>query len=210
MPTRIKNCGLKTLETVDHSIATGAKFLGFVHYPPSPRHLNLAEMRALVAHATPRAKTVAVLVAPENELLAAIAREVRPDYIQLHAVREGDRIAAIQEVFSIPIITAIAVREPSDLTTLATLEELSTHLLFDAPAPGGGKPFDWRLLKNLPLKKKWFLAGGLTAENVAQAIASTDAPMVDVSSGIEEPVGSGEKSLEKIAAFNAAVLERSS
>ena len=86
----------------------------------------------------------------------------------------------------------------------AVLEEISAHLLFDAKSPGSGKPFDWQLLKHQPFTKSWFLAGGLTPENVADAIRITGAPMVEVSSGIES--APGEKSLEKIAAFNAAVL----
>ena len=163
-------------------------------------------MQYLSAHARHRAKTVAVLVAPSNDLLATLIRDVNPNYVQLHQMEDSARVAAIQSVLSVPIITAISVRNPSDLSNIATLEEISAHLLFDAPSPGSGKAFDWRLLKNLPLKKKWFLAGGLTAENVVEAIHITGAPMVDVSSGIESVPG--EKSLEKIAAFNAAVLGR--
>lgn len=207
MPTRIKNCGLRTPEAIDQAIATGAGFIGFVHYAPSPRHVSLDEMRALAAHARARAKTVAVLVAPENELLATLMRDAKPDYIQLHQVEDSARIEAIHAIFQVPIITAISVRSESDLTNIATLEEISTHLLFDAPAPGSGKAFDWRLLKNLPIRKKWFLAGGLTSKNVAEAIRITGAPMVDVSSGIES--APGEKSLELIASFNGAVLHAS-
>ena len=136
--------------------------------------------------------------------LGEVLRDVKPDYVQLHQMEDSARVSAIQSVLSVPIITAISVRGPSDLSNIATLEEISAHLLFDAPAPGSGKAFDWHLLKNLPLKKKWFLAGGLTPENVAEAMRITGAPMVDVSSGIES--AAGEKSLEKIAAFNAAVL----
>lgn len=208
MPTRIKNCGLKTPEAIDQAINTGASFVGFVYHASSPRHVSLEEMRALVNHAHGRAKTVAVLVAPENDLLATLMRDVRPDYLQLHQVEDSARVEAIHSIFTIPIITAISVRGESDLTNIATFEEISTHLLFDAPAPGSGKPFDWRLLKNLPLKKKWFLAGGLTPQNVAEALRITGAPMVDVSSGIES--APGEKSLEKIAAFNAAALSTAS
>lgn len=205
MPTRIKNCGLTTPDLVDCAIDTGAGFVGFVHHAPSPRHLSLDVMAELVNHARHRAKTVAVLVAPSNDLLAALMRDVNPDYVQLHQVEDSARVAAIQSVFAVPIITAISVRGESDLSNIATLEEISAYLLFDAPQAGSGKAFDWRLLKNLPLKKKWFLAGGLTPENVAEAIRITSAPMVDVSSGIEQSLGV--KSQELIAAFNQAVLQ---
>lgn len=161
-------------------------------------------MRNLVAYTAKRIPTVAVLVNPEDALLNTIATDVRPDYFQLHMMHEPTRLQAIHSRYGIPVISAISVRSEADLSHITTLEEISAHLLFDAPAPGSGKPFDWRLLKNLPLRKKWFLAGGLTPENVAEAIRVTAAPMVDVSSGIESTPG--EKSLEKIAAFNAAVL----
>lgn len=163
-------------------------------------------MRALIAHTAQRVKTVAVLVDPGDDLLAAI-RTAAPDYLQLHGVASLARIQEIATRTEKPIISAVAVQSPHDLTLAATLEEISTHLLFDAAQAGSGHAFDWGLLKNLALKKPWFLAGGLTAETVAGAIRITQAPMVDVSSGIE--ASPGKKSLEKIAAFNAAVLQPS-
>jgi len=204
VPTRIKNCGLKSTQAIDKAIATGAHFAGFVHHEASPRHVTLEEMRTLVAYAKPLMKTVAVLVNPANDLVATLMRDVKPDYLQLHEIEDSARTEAIQSTYGVPVITAVSVKAASDLSNIATLEEISTHLLFDAAAPGSGKVFDWHLLKNLPLRKRWFLAGGLTPENVAEAIRATHAPMVDVSSGIES--SPGEKSLEKIAAFNAAVL----
>ncbi len=206
MPTRIKNCGLKTPAAIDAAITSGAGFAGFVHHESSPRHVTLPAMVTLAAHARPLIKTVAVLVTPSDELLGTIARDVKPDFFQLHAVGDLSRIQSIATQFGIPVITAISVTTVADLTHIATLEEISTYLLFDAPRSGSGEAFDWRLLKNLPLKKRWFLAGGLTITNVAEAIRATNAPMVDVSSGLEDPMGSGNKSLEKIASFNAAVL----
>lgn len=202
MPTRIKNCGLKTPEAIAKAVATGASFIGFVHHTASPRHVDAATISQLFKSVPSNVSRVIVLVNPDDATLDALPK---PDYWQIHAAT-ADRIADIYERTGIPIISAISVRNESDLTNIATLEEISTYLLFDAPMPGSGKAFDWRLLKNLPLKKKWFLAGGLTPENVAEAIKITGAPMVDVSSGIEESAGSSTKSLEKIAAFNAAVL----
>ena len=207
MPTRIKNCGLKTTQAIDASIRTGAGFIGLVYHASSPRHVDLDAMARLAAYACGRAKTVAVLVKPDDALLRDIAARVKPDYFQLHEEHDMSALQKIRERYGVPIISAIAVHDARDLTLAATLEEFSSYLLFDAKHPGGGKPFDWTLLKNLPMKKKWFLAGGLTAENVAEAIRATNAPMVDVSSGIEDRPG--EKSLEKIAAFNAAVLNAS-
>lgn len=201
--TKIKNCGLKTIEAIDQAIRTGASFIGFVHHEASPRHVSIADMATLIGHARGRVKTVAVLVRPTNEALREIAA-TSPDYIQLHNVPNPARIQEITALTGKPIISAIAVSSAHDLALATALEEISSYLLFDAAHAGSGHAFDWGLLKNLPLKKPWFLAGGLTTMNITDAIRSTHAPMVDVSSGIEESLGN--KSLEMIASFNAAVL----
>jgi phosphoribosylanthranilate isomerase len=201
---RIKNCGLKTLESIDCSVSSGAGFVGFVHHETSPRHVSISDMRRFISYACGRSKTVAVLVNPSDALLDA-AVSANPDYIQLHGVESPLRIQAIRIATGKPIITAIAVGAQADLTSALSLEEISEYLLFDAAHAGSGKAFDWALLNNIPLKKRWFLAGGLTSENVGEAICITGASMVDVSSGIEDSPGN--KSLIKIAAFNAAVLD---
>jgi phosphoribosylanthranilate isomerase len=203
--TKIKNCGLKTAEALERSILTGASYVGFVHHEKSPRHVSIPAMAELVARAASRIKTVAVLVNPTEALLDEVMAAAT-DYIQIHAVANPARIQAIAAYTGKPIITAIAVNSAHDLALAATLEELSAHLLFDAAHAGSGIAFDWTLLRNLPLKRPWFLAGGLTINNVAAAIRTTQAPMVDVSSGLEDPMGSGNKSLEMIADFNQAVL----
>lgn len=204
MTTLIKNCGLKTPEAIACASLTGAAFIGFVHYAPSPRHLLAEEIRALYAHVPPDSAKVAVLVNPDDALLTSLPA---PDYWQVHDVLDPGRIAQITAQTGIPVITGLRVRAAEDLQLTAALEEVSAHLLFDAPAPGSGKTFDWSLLKGLHFAKPWFLAGGLNPENVGDAIRATHAPAVDVSSGIEALPG--EKSLEKIAAFNAAVLQAS-
>jgi phosphoribosylanthranilate isomerase len=204
--TKIKNCGLKTPEVIDQAISTGASFIGFVHHEISPRHISITQMAKLITHTNNRAKTVAVLVSPSDALLHEVI-SAAPDYIQLHNVPNPARIQEISALTGKPIISAIAVQSAHDLALAATFEEISSHLLFDAAKAGSGHAFDWALLRNLPLKKPWFLAGGLTPDNIASAIRSTNAPMVDVSSGIEESLGN--KSLEKIASFNAAVLNAS-
>jgi phosphoribosylanthranilate isomerase len=207
VPPRIKNCGLSTPESIDQAANTGASFVGFVHHAKSPRHLELPAMAALIAHTRKHTqlKTVAVLVDPDDALLTSITREVEPDFIQLHDVGSPSRITDIREQWAASIITAISVRGPADLASVELLDAVSAHLLFDAKSPGSGQPFDWSLLTHIKPRKPWFLAGGLTPENVAEAIRITRAPMVDVSSGIES--APGQKSLEKIAAFNRAVLQ---
>ena len=204
-PALIKNCGLSTAQAIDHAALTGARFVGFVHHEKSPRHVAIEAMAALVAHArAQQLQTVAVTIDPDDALLERIAREVKPDYIQLHDVGSPARISEMRVAHGIPIITAVAVHTLADLAPIELLEAASEHILFDAKSPGSGVPFDWTLLKTIRMRKPWFLAGGLTPENVAEAIRITHAPMVDVSSGLED--APGHKSLEKIAAFNAAVL----
>ncbi len=149
-------------------------------------------------------KTVVVLVKPNFDMLYDIGELIHPDFIQLHGVLDAAHIHHITDTLGIPVITALAAQDAVQLSLASELEAVSTHLLFDAKHPGSGQSFDWTLLHDLPLTKPWFLAGGLTPENVAEAARLTGAPMVDVSSGIEDTPG--HKSLEKIAAFNAAVL----
>ena len=202
--TLIKNCGLKTTSSIDCAIASGASFVGFVHHPASPRHIALEQMGALIAHAAKRIKTVAVLVAPDDLLLKKVMQTASPDYIQVHAVDSPQRINEIKALCGVGVITAISIDATYSAHHAKAMALPSDYILYDANHPGSGNAFDWGLLKPMPHQKPWFLAGGLTIANVAEAIRITAAPMVDVSSGIES--SRGKKSEEMIAAFNAAVL----
>lgn len=166
-------------------------------------------MAKLSAKAPHHLQQVIVLVDPSYELLDEILTQVRPHFWQLHRVNDPARIMEITARTGIPVITAISVRDRNNLVNAETLEAASAHVLFDTYHPhqegGSGQVFDWSLLQLLKLKKPWFLAGGLTADNVREALRATRAPLVDVSSGIESAPGI--KSLEKIAAFNEAVLQ---
>ena len=201
--TVIKNCGLKTIGDIDAARRTGASFIGFVHHPASPRHLPLEEIKPLLAYASPL-KTVLVTVNPDNALLEATITRIRPDYLQVHGVN-ATRARQIRAMTWLPLILGVAITNAEDVTAAQALEPYATHLLLDAKHSGSGVPFDWQLLRGVQFQKPWFLAGGLNPGNVAEAIRITGAPMVDVSSGIE--IAPGRKSAEKIAAFNAAVLQ---
>lgn len=204
MSARIKNCGLKTAEAIHEAARTGASYIGLVHHLASPRHLEIQDMTCLSKQAPDSLQQVAVLVNPSDDLLGELLHSFRPHYLQLHRVHNPARIHAIASSTGIPVITGINVTIERDLAALSDLEAVSAHVLLDASDGGAGKPFDWSLIKDLKLAKPWFLAGGLTHENVTEALRATGAPIVDVSSGIEDSPGI--KSLEKIAAFNAAVL----
>jgi phosphoribosylanthranilate isomerase len=162
-------------------------------------------MKHLAANTPPSMKHVAVLVAPDDALLAELFRHYTPHYLQLHHLTDARRIDAISQRFHVPVITAISIRSDEDLGGLDALEAVSAHVLFDAKNFGSGQAFDWNILANKKNQKPWFLAGGLHAGNVTEAIRVTGAPMVDVSSGIESAPGI--KSPEKIADFYRAVLE---
>lgn len=208
MLTLIKNCGLKTAAAINQSAKTGASFVGFVHHLASPRHLSLEQLTKLSVKTPDALKQVVVMVDPSLELLDEVLTGIRPHYWQLHRVNSPERVRTITEHTGIPVISGVSVRDRTALVAAEALEDASAHLLFDAYHPqqegGSGTVFDWSLLRLIKPQKPWFLAGGLTAENVGEAIRATHAPMVDVSSGIETRLGV--KSLEKIAAFNAAVL----
>lgn len=207
--TAIKNCGLKTEAAIHEAARSGASYIGFIHHLASPRHVDIEHIAKLSAKAPHHLKQVIVLVDPSFDLLDEILTQVRPHFWQLHRVNDPARIAEITSRTGIPVITAISVRDRNNLVNAEALEAPSAHLLFDAYHPhqegGSGEVFDWSLLQLLKPKKPWFLAGGLTVGNVHEAIRATKAPMVDVSSGIED--APGVKSLEKIAEFNEAVLQ---
>lgn len=203
---RIKNCGLRTPADIEQAARTGAHFIGFVHHAASPRHLPLPDMAALLLQAPRAMHRVVVLSNPSDALLDDIRTLVTADYLQVHGV-DAARAAMISERTHLPLILGVAMRGPDDLARAHALEPLAEYLLLDAPESGSGHAFDWSMLAGVRFAKPWFLAGGLTPANVADAIRLTHAPMVDVSSGIE--ARPGVKSAEKIAAFNRAVLDAS-
>ncbi len=207
MRIKIKNCGLKTPESIDVAVRSGASFIGFVHHSYSPRHLTLTDIARLMALVPPPTKRVIVLADPDDALLDTIGNCPQPEFLQIHGVTDPARLQDISRSTGIPLITAINVTSTEDIALGKKLEPISAHILFDAPSAGSGMRFDWKMfhttLQEKSLQRPWFLAGGLNIHNVAEAIQITHAPMVDVSSGIESQ--RGVKSAEMIAAFNGAV-----
>lgn len=209
-PPAIKICGLSTPETVDAAVEAGARYVGFVFYPPSPRAVSSRQAAELASRVPPGVAKVGLFVAPDDALLDEVARVVPLDMVQVHKVDNAERLTAIRARMGLPLTVAIPVSESKDVDTGLALSSVADMLLFDAKAapgarlPGGnGVAFDWTLLSTRRIPKPWMLAGGLTPENVAQAVALTGANAVDVSSGVEsEP---GIKDVRRIAKF-AAVL----
>jgi len=189
-----KICGLSTVIALNAALGGGAAFVGFMFYEASPRHVSIAEAAALAARVRGRAKVVAVTVDPDDALVARLRVELRPDFIQLHGEESPQRVREIAR--RIPVIKALPVSGPGDLSNGAAYELAAAHLMFDAQAPadasrpgGLGEPFDWSLLAGRRFSRPWFLAGGLTVDNLAEAVRASGAPMVDVSSGVERAAG---------------------
>ncbi len=202
----IKICGLSTPDALDTALAEGADLVGFVFFPPSPRHLGLDAARALGARVCGRAKKVALSVDATDEDLAGAVEALRPDLLQLHGRETPERVAAVKARFGVPVMKALPVERRKDLQRVARYASVADRILFDARAPreatrpgGLGKSFDWHLLENLDPGLCFMLSGGLDAGNVADALKITRAAAVDVSSGVERAPGM--KDPDRIRAF---------
>ncbi|MEO0619162.1 MAG: phosphoribosylanthranilate isomerase [Pseudomonadota bacterium] len=214
MQTDVKICGLSTAETMDAALDAGAAYVGLVFYPPSPRHLTPDAAKALAARAVGRAEIVALFVDPDDAEIDTVVQAIAPDYIQLHGEEPPSRAAELRNRTGTKIIKAAKVATADDIADAGRYAGCADILLFDAKAPptasadkslpgGNGETFDWSLLESRPADMDWMLSGGLNATNVAEAIASTAAPMIDVSSGVER--GRGIKDVAAIEKFMAAV-----
>ncbi len=208
--TRAKICGLTTAETIDVALDHGAAFVGAVMFPKSPRHIEPEAAGPLFERARGRAGIVAVTVDADDDLLSRIGEHLKPDFVQLHGRETIERAAEVRRLTGARIIKVLSVRTPGDLEAATGWENHADHLMFDAkPAegsilPGGvGASFDWSMLAGRSFRKPWFLAGGLTPVNAAEAVRISGAPLLDVSSGVESRPGVKDPAL--IAAFLEAV-----
>jgi phosphoribosylanthranilate isomerase len=199
----IKICGLSTPEAVDAAVAARATHIGLVHYPASPRHVTLelgATLRARVPHGI---KVVLLLVNEQPQPTARAIQAVRPDVVQFHGTETPEWLALLRQNTPLEIWKAIGVSGIDNLERAQRYKDAAHRLLYDAPAkklPGGsGLAFDWSLLAQFKHSMPWGLAGGLTPGNVAEAIRTTGAELVDTSSGVES--APGVKDVDKISAF---------
>lgn len=191
--------------------AAGAQYAGFVFFPKSPRNVSVATARALALEAPVGLAKVALVVDADDADLDGIVEAVPLDMLQLHGHESPERVAELRARYGLPVMKAVGVAEAEDMAQIALYEEVADQLLIDAKPPkgadlpgGNGLSFDWRLLSGRKYwRKPWMLAGGLTPENVRQAVQMTGARQVDVSSGVE--AGAGVKDAVKIAAFVKAL-----
>jgi phosphoribosylanthranilate isomerase len=205
MTTEAKICGLSTPETVDAAVQFGARWVGFVTYPRSPRHVASNELlRALGARVPARVGRVGLFVDPDDALLDERLATGAIDLLQLQGAETPERVAAIKARTARPVMKAIKVADVGDVERgIAAYAGVVDRLMFDAAEgilPGGNaRAFDWTILSGRSVPLPWMLAGGLTPENVGEAIRMTGAPAVDVSSGVESE--RGVKSIALIRAF---------
>ncbi|WP_045837235.1 phosphoribosylanthranilate isomerase [Hyphomicrobium sp. 99] len=210
MVTRTKICGISTPEALDAAIAGGADYIGLVFYPKSPRHLEIAQAKALAELARGKVGIVALTVDADDETLQDIVEDVAPDILQLHGSEAPERVLAIKKKFGREVIKAISVATADDAARAQGYAGAADLILFDAKAPpgsslpgGNGRTFDWHALDGVAEALPFMLSGGLDPDNVADAIALTHPIAVDVSSGVESAPGI--KDLEQIRRFLLAV-----
>lgn len=202
----VKICGLTRAEDVDAAVAAGARYIGLVFFEKSPRHVSVEQARALACLVPPGVVKVGLWVNPDDADMARVLNDVPLDMVQLHGAETPARVAGVRSQFGLPVMKAIGVSSAQDLDKTWDYGLVADQLLIDAKPPkgadlpgGNGLSFDWRLLVGRRFLKPWMLAGGLSPENVAEAVALTRAPGVDVSSGVE--VAPGRKSGDLIRAF---------
>ena len=206
----IKICGINTPDALDAAIAAQADFIGLVFFARSPRHVEFDQAAALAARAAGRVNVVGLFVDPTPEYLAQAVATVRLDTLQLHGRETPEHIAALGLRHGLPVWKALGVTKRDDVAAADRFAGAAARVLFDAKPPegadlpgGNGLRIDWAVLKAIRPALPWMLAGGLDPANVAQALAITGAPAVDVSSGVES--APGVKDATRIAAFCAAV-----
>jgi phosphoribosylanthranilate isomerase len=202
---QVKICGLNDAAGYDAAQQAGADYIGFVFYPPSPRAVTPVQAAALAARGG-AARRVGLLVDAGDDEIAAILAALPLDVLQLHGAETPARAAQLRRRFGLPVMKALGIAEAADLAQLADYAPVVDMFLLDAkPPPGATLPggnaasFDWALLAGHVVPRPWLLAGGLTPENVAEAIARSGAPGVDVSSGVER--ARGVKDPQRIRAF---------
>lgn len=210
--TKVKICGLSTVETLEAACDAGADYVGFAFYEPSPRHISYEQARLLSAAVSEGVRKVALSVNADDATLEQIVTNLAPDILQLVGQESPARVAEIKQRFKLPVLKAIAIETEADIAAIEPYDTIADMILFDAKAPadlkdalpgGNGISFDWKLLDNAAIKGDFMLAGGLNAQNVREAIALTKAAIVDVSSGVE--TRPGKKDIELISQFIATV-----
>ena len=216
MTCDVKICGVSDAAAQEAAVAGGARYVGFVFFPRSPRNVTLAQAGALAARLPAAVDAVALTVDADDALIDAILAAAEIDMFQLHGAETPDRVREIRARTGKRTMKAIKVSAAEDLAAAAAYSDAADMLLFDAKAPAGMKgalpggnavSFDWTILQGRDWPLPWMLSGGLDPGNVADAIRISGAPAVDVSSGVESAPGTKDPGL--IRAFLEAAQDGS-
>lgn len=196
MTLRVKICGLSTAETVRAAVEAGAAYLGFVFFDRSPRNLSFDAARALAVDVPDGVAKVALTVNATDDMLVQLTQTVPLDMVQLHGGEAPVRVAEVKALTGLPVMKAVGVAGPADLAQIDAHEAVADQILVDTKPPkgadrpgGNATPFDWSLIAGRRWTKPWMLAGGLTADNLADALAVTGARQIDLSSAVETAPG---------------------
>ncbi|MDF1727692.1 MAG: phosphoribosylanthranilate isomerase [Sulfitobacter sp.] len=210
----VKICGLTQADQVAAAVEAGARYVGFVFFERSPRNVDIARARQLAAEVPEGICKVALTVNADDAFLKRMLGEVPIDMIQLHGTETPERVREVKTLSGLPVMKAVGVAGPDDLAALDAYSRVADQLLVDAKPPkgaalpgGNGLSFDWRLIAGRRWPVPWMLAGGLTAQNVGEALGLTGARQVDVSSAVER--APGVKDARMIADFCAAARAES-
>ncbi len=214
MDLEVKICGLNSAPALAAAVDGGASYVGLVFYPPSPRYLTVAAAAALVADVPAHVTKVGLFVDAGDDAIAEVIKGCPLDLLQFHGSEDPDRVRAARATFALPVMKAIRLAGADDLAQALDYAGAADKILFDAKPPaamtgalpgGNALAFDWQLLEGTSWGVPWMLSGGLDAGNLAEAVATTGAQAVDVSSGVEDRPG--HKVPELIAAFLASAAK---
>jgi phosphoribosylanthranilate isomerase len=197
MGLHVKICGIKSPEAIEAASTSGARAVGLVFYPPSPRFVDIDQAAQLARMVPTGVRVIGLFVDADDDLLGNTIAQVPLDFLQLHGKETPERVAEIRETYGLPVLKAMRVAGPEDLEMVPAYELVADWLLFDAKPPanvatlpgGNGLAFDWSILAGREWARPWMLSGGLSADNLAEAVAVSGARAVDVSSGVEQRPG---------------------
>ncbi|PKR58637.1 phosphoribosylanthranilate isomerase [Thalassospira lohafexi] len=207
MSCMVKICGINSEDALIAAMSAGADALGYVFFPPSPRHISLKGATTLTKQVPNSILKVGLFVEAGDEALQTAIEAGNLDVIQLHGKESPERVTEVKQRFGLKVMKAISVSTADDIDKAQSdYDGIADFLLFDAKPPkdsvlpgGNAVSFDWTLLTGRHFKSDWMLAGGLNPDNVAEAIKISGAPWADVSSGVEKI--KGVKDARKIADF---------
>ena len=210
---RVKICGLSTAASIQVSVIEGARYVGFVFFEKSPRNVSFAQAANLALEVPLGVAKVALTVNATDDFLDNLTQHVPLDMLQLHGSESPARVVEVQARYGLPVMKAVGISDAGDLVNIAKYEAVADQILVEAKPPktadrpgGNGQPFDWRLIAGRKWQKPWMLAGGLTMDNVAEAIGQTGATQVDLSSGVESAPGVKDPALIKAFIEAAGVV----